>query len=153
MDISVDAFLERIRQEMNQEKMVLISDGMRFTSDEAAKFWPVYNKYEQALQPLQNDRIQLIRDYLNLYTMGLTDKETLDLARRSMALEKQRLEMKMKYYDIFVEEIGVGLATRFFQLEGLLLSAVDLKLSMALPAVPGDLYEFIDVEELKKGDS
>src|ERR1700761_1554078 len=57
--------IESIRAELRAGKSELIAQNVSFTSDEAAKFWPIYKKYEAAAKTLNDKRFDLLTKYLD----------------------------------------------------------------------------------------
>ena len=64
--VSLTAFAQpRFRQKLEQIKtlkVAYITDELELTPDEAAKFWPVYNAYDDKQKELRQEKI---RSYLN----------------------------------------------------------------------------------------
>ena len=61
------AQIEAIRDELHAGKSDLIAKNVSFTSQEAAKFWPVYKQYETAGRALNDKRWDLLVKYVDAW--------------------------------------------------------------------------------------
>ena len=57
--------IELSRSAYQLEKKSIVSQFMQLTNDEAAKFWPIYEKYEAERVTIGDRRVKLITDYVN----------------------------------------------------------------------------------------
>src|SRR5689334_2402386 len=76
-----DQDIQMLRQDVQQTKNQIITDTMQFTTAEAAKFWPVYNKYADAQHGLADKRLALITDYAQNYDK-MSDAKAQELTDR-----------------------------------------------------------------------
>jgi hypothetical protein len=81
-------------------KTAFITDRLDLSSDEAEKFWPVYNQYEKELHQLQVVERMAILDQIAEKggVSKMTEKESSDLLQKILDLnEKINLKEKNKY--------------------------------------------------------
>ena len=81
-------------------KTAFITDRLDLSSDEAEKFWPVYNQYEKELHQLQVVERMTILDQIAEKggVSKMTEKESADLLQKILDLnEKINLKEKNKY--------------------------------------------------------
>lgn len=81
-------------------KTAFITDRLDLSSDEAEKFWPVYNQYEKELHQLQVVERMAILDQIAEKggVSKMTEKESADLLQKILDLnEKINLKEKNKY--------------------------------------------------------
>jgi len=81
-------------------KTAFITDRLDLSSDEAEKFWPVYNQYEKELHQLQVVERMAILDQIAEKggVSKMTEKESADLLQKILDLnEKIHLKEKSKY--------------------------------------------------------
>lgn len=78
------------RERLNNYKIGFFTKKLNLTSEEAEKFWPVYNEYQDQKNSIQIERVKLIRDFKlnenNLSNAQLTeigDKFVNSLAQES----------------------------------------------------------------------
>ncbi len=85
---------------MKALKTAFITDRLDLSSDEAEKFWPVYNQYEKELHQLQVVERMAILDQIAEKggVSKMTEKESSDLLQKILDLnEKINLKEKNKY--------------------------------------------------------
>ncbi len=75
------------REKIEAQRVAFITDRLRLTPDEAARFWPIYNEYRDALKDLRDD---IERPEL----MSLTDDEASKLIEQHLQQEQKRLDLK-----------------------------------------------------------
>ena len=112
------AFISYGRAEMREDKVVLINESMNLTSSDPHynAFWHEYYPYEAELKKINDERLQLIRDYnFNYKTM---DDNTADsLAERALTLYKNKLDLLHNYYEKIKKATSPVIAARFLQVE------------------------------------
>jgi Spy/CpxP family protein refolding chaperone len=63
--------LKEKREQIKALKIAYITDELKLTSDEASKFWPLFNAYEEKQKNFRKDRI---RSYMDKNDSGDIDK-------------------------------------------------------------------------------
>jgi hypothetical protein len=112
------AFVSYGRAEMREDKVVFINESMNLTSADPNydAFWHEYYPYETELKKINDQRIQLIRDYnFNYETMDGNIAN--NLAERALTIHKKRLELLKKYYEKIKQATSPVIAARFLQVE------------------------------------
>lgn len=101
--ISVSTYAQpgKFRQKMEQVKslkVAFITSELNLTSEESAKFWPVYNAFEEKQRDL---RKQKINDYIdrrdNTEVDKLTDKEANAILAQMEDNEEQLYQLRKKF--------------------------------------------------------
>ena len=132
-ETNIHAYVELLRSDLRTQKVAIITDLMRFTEEEDAKFWPVYREYETALAKINDDRIALIKQYADNYT-SLTDATADDIATRALGLDARRHALIVEYYDRFKKAVAPKTAARYLQVERQIQLLLDLQIAANLPA-------------------
>src|ERR1044072_9527727 len=73
------AFIELVRSDIRTEKTLIIAQNMQFTADEAVAFWALHSVYNNELNKLLDQRLEMIEHYVGTFK-GMSDKEATDLA-------------------------------------------------------------------------
>ena len=126
------AYVELMRSDLRAQKVAIITDMMRFTEEEDAKFWPVYREYEAAMAKLNDERIALIKQYADSYT-ALTDATADDIATKALGLDARRGALIAEYYDRFKKVVPPKTAARYLQVERQIQLLLDLQIAANLP--------------------
>jgi hypothetical protein len=130
----VDAYIELLKSDMRTQKVAVITEAMQFTDKESSAFWPVYKKYEFELSEIIDDRIELIKNYVQNYD-NLTDEKARQLAKKVFALEKRRTKLKKKYFKRFEKALSSTIAAKFIQVERQINLLIDLQIASELPLI------------------
>lgn len=132
---NISAYIELLRTDVRQEKAEIMGAMMLLSADQAAKFWPIYNEYDQELKKLNNLRAANIEEYARTYDQ-MTDAKADELIHNALHYQQQRSELLEKYYGRVKESVGAIEAARFVQIENQLLMIIDLRIASSLPVVP-----------------
>ena len=130
----VDAYIKLLRSDIKTRKIVIIKEVMDFTKEESSVFWPVHRKYELELSKIFDERIDLIKDYVQNYD-NLTDEKASKLAKKSFELEKRRTKLKKKYFKRFERVLSSTTAAKFFMIERSVNLMRDVQIISQLPLI------------------
>jgi hypothetical protein len=131
-DAGVDSYIESVRADLHADKVAIITKAMNFNDKDAAVFWPIYKKYSYDLSTLDDQRVQLIKEYARDYNT-LTDAQAKDMADRIFKYEAARIDLKKKYFKQFNKVLPAITVVKFYQLENRLELLVNLQLAADLP--------------------
>ncbi len=131
---NIQEYIDLLRTDVRQQKAEVMGAEMALSADQSAKFWPIYNEYDKALNTLNDQRVANIQEYARDYD-HMTDAKADELVRSALDYRKQRSELLAKYYDRVKASLGPIEAARFLQIESQLLSIIDLRIDAALPIV------------------
>ncbi len=121
-----------LRLDIAAKKTRVLSDAMLLSSAEATAFWPVYRQYEQELAQFNDDRLALIKTYVQNYK-ALDDTTAKDLMEKSFELQERRLTLLRKYAGELQKNLAPKRVAMFIQVESQLLRLIDLQTSVELP--------------------
>jgi hypothetical protein len=107
---------------------------MQLDADDAAKFWPIYKEFETELAALGEKVVGLVKEYALNYDK-MTDPIADRLGKQVLSIERERNELKAKYYEKIKGAGGAILAVRFLQVENQLERLIDLQIAAELPVV------------------
>jgi len=127
--------LEQLRKDARTEANAIIGSYMKFSSDEAAKFWPLYKAYEERRKALIDERLAILMDYAQNYTT-MTDAKAAELMQRGLALEAKHAEAKRAFLAELQKVLPAKTVARFYQVHSRLDMMVDLTFAQQIPLVP-----------------
>jgi hypothetical protein len=133
-DLNLRAYMELLRSDVVKEKTNIMGQVMQFDTDEAAKFWPIYNAYDAELKRTGEQKLAMIKKYSDNYE-NMTDAVADELIRDAAQIDRQRFDLKVKYYGRVKEALGSISAARFIQVENQLLMLIDLQIASSLPVI------------------
>jgi hypothetical protein len=131
---NLQVYIDLLRKDVRQQKAEIMGAIMALSSDDAAKFWPIYSEYDAELTRLNNQRVENIKEYARAYNQ-MTDEKADELIQKSLAFQKQRAELLAKTYERVKQAVGAITAARFAQIEHQLLLIIDLQIASSLPVV------------------
>jgi hypothetical protein len=90
------------REKIEAQKVAFITEQLQLTPEEAQKFWPVYNQYNNSKNDLAHDMFKGGKHFRpNDETM--TDKEAADLADNYIRHAQKMLDIQKEYHLKFKE--------------------------------------------------
>lgn len=120
---ATDAAIEQLRKDARADINTLITASMRFTADEAARFWAVYKPFEQQRQAIGDEKLALIKDYAASYNAGpVTDERAKELMARAIAIEEKSLAAKRQCLQELQKTLPGKSVARFY----MVLSRIDM---------------------------
>jgi hypothetical protein len=92
-----------------------LSDKLNLTSEEAEKFWPVYNQYKADQDELRKQRQQNVQDVKQAGGIdNMSDGDVQKLIANETDLETKELELRKKYVAKFQDVIPARKVAKFF---------------------------------------
>jgi len=76
-----------VRERIEAQRVAFITQQLHLTPDEAARFWPVYNEYRDALKDMRDD-------FQRPDLTSLTDEEAGVIIEHHLQQEQHKLELK-----------------------------------------------------------
>jgi hypothetical protein len=123
-----------LRTDLASKKTEMMSKALLLSSDEGAKFWPVYKEYQAELARANDERQAVIKEYVRNYRT-LDDAKATELINKSLELQEQRLGLLRKYVDGMQKVLPMKLVAKFFQVETQMLRLEDLQINTDLPSL------------------
>ncbi len=78
---------KEVRERIESQRVAFITQQLRLTPEEAARFWPIYNEYRDALKVMREDL-----DRPDLET--ITEEEAGVIIEQHLQQEQRKLELK-----------------------------------------------------------
>ena len=121
-------------QAAKAERKAIVGQNMQLTSAEGATFWPLYSKYEKAMDAVDMRHAQEIRDYAKNFK-NMTDDAAKSKLDETMAVAQQRLDVQKEYVPQFRAILSQIKTTRFFQIDNKLHAMVQCQIAQLVPLV------------------
>jgi hypothetical protein len=129
-----DQDIQLLRQDIRSKKKQLIAANLKLTDAEATKFWPVYDQYTAELTKISDEKVALIKEYASEWGT-ITNEQASSLIKRSLAVDEQVAQLRIKYLPIFSQVVPGKTVATFFQYDRRLQSIIDLQLASQIPVV------------------
>jgi hypothetical protein len=129
-----DQDIQLLRQDIRSKRKQLIAANLKLTDAEATKFWPVYDQYTAELTKINDQKVALIKEYASQWGT-ITNEQASSLIKRSLAVDEQIAQLRIKYLPIFSQVVSGKTVATFFQYDRRLQSMIDLQLASQIPVV------------------
>ena len=133
-DFGYRNFEEVTRADMRAKHAELIAKVMGFSEKEAQAFWPVFRDYEKDLMKLNDERLQIYKEYAQYYE-SLTEEKADNLAERTLDWQAGRVKLMRNYYKKFSKALSPKTAAKFFQVENQIWLFMDIQIASEVPLV------------------
>ncbi len=120
--------VQSLTKDLKSQQKQIVAANLTLTNVEAEKFWPVYDRYAEALAKINDTKFALIEEYAQGYDT-MTDEQAKDYIQRRAAAEQSILELRQKYLPIFGKVLTGKETALFFQIEWRLGLFLDLQLA------------------------
>jgi len=130
--VASDRDIQLLRQDLRSQKQRLIAQNLPMTESEAVKFWAVYNRYNDDLRQINDEKFRLIKQYRDSWG-SMSNEDALIYIRRWLEVDSQAHELRSKYVLDFSNAIPGKKAATFFQLDRRISNMIDLQISSQLP--------------------
>jgi hypothetical protein len=116
------------------ERAELIAKNLPLTAEQAAKFWPLYQKYQDGFSDLFTQQLDLISKYAASYEK-LDDAGAVTLMNGQLDRDAKVAAYRTKWFPEFQKVLPGKLATRFMQIDRRLALVTQLQLASQIPVV------------------
>lgn len=129
-EASLDTVLNAIRA--NRKAMVAVN--LTLDDQQAAAFWPVYDRYDKEMTALGDRTVAVIKDYSDNFT-NLSDEKAIQLVNDYLAIEADRAKVRKTYLDELAKILPGRTVARFLQLENKMDAVIKYDLAATIPVV------------------
>lgn len=114
------------------QRQATVAANIVLSEADGAKFWPLYREYRYEVAKLNDKTEGLIQKFARDFN-SLTDAEARSMANESLSVERQRVELKSKYFEKFDKVLPGVTAVRVLQVENKLDALVQMDLAKSIP--------------------
>ncbi len=126
--------LQLLRMELRADKRKVTAESLLLTDAEAAKFWPVYDRYISELTVINNSKYALIKEYSEKFGT-YTNAQATKFITRWLDVDVQASKLRSKYVPVVGKVLPGVKAATFFQIDRRLNMLVNLGLASQLPVL------------------
>lgn len=128
--------VEKGREMIREGRLEIIRAELQVTDDESPAFWPLYAKYRDETDAIQDRYSAMITEYLRRYDAADLNNEYADeLIDTFLAIKYELLDVQKKYLPEFRAVLPAMKVARLFQLENKLNAEIDAQLALVVPLV------------------
>jgi hypothetical protein len=127
---NLDVLINAIRA----NRKALVAVNLKLTDDEAAKFWPVYDRYQKDLNAIGDRLVGVIQDY-GAHFRDLADDKAMKLVDDYLAIEADRVKVRRSYVEEFAKSLPGRKVARFYQIENKIDAVMRYDLASTIPVI------------------
>jgi hypothetical protein len=115
-------------------RKALVAVNLELSPEEAAKFWPLYDRYQKEISAIGDRVISIVDDYTASFR-DLTNDKALQLMENYLAAEAERLQVRRTYLAEFAKILPGRTVARFYQIENKMDAVLRYDLAATIPVV------------------
>ena len=104
------------KADMEAQKVSFITAELELTPQQAKDFWPLYNAYRSEIQKLRKAGKQGYNPQKNS-DKELSDKELDEIMKREFVLDREKIDLDEKYYELYKTVLPVAKVIEFYAAE------------------------------------
>ena len=132
-DANTNAYVELLKGDLEGTRDAIVTELLQLSPEDGNVFWPIYREYHKELRALNAAGADALQAYARDFQQ-LTDARADELLNKSFQVERQRVDLKEKYYGKMKAGLSATTAARFFEVDRQLQAIGDLQVSSVLPA-------------------
>jgi Spy/CpxP family protein refolding chaperone len=126
--------LKAYRNDLQGARADIMAKNLTLTSEQAAKFWPAYAKFQAEQTVIVDQQLQAMKKYAENYAT-LDDAAALAQVDANLSRDLQMNTLRRKWLDEFQKFLPVRTAARVIQIDRRLGLAAQLSISAQLPLI------------------
>jgi len=131
---AAEAKLDVLLDTMRANRKALVAVNLKLTDDEAAKFWPIYDRYQKEINALGDRLAGVLLDYSASFR-DLSNDKAMKLMEDYLSIEAERVKVRRTYIDEFAKILPGRTVARFYQIENKIDAVLRYDLARAIPVV------------------
>jgi hypothetical protein len=119
---------------LKMEKKTLIQESIQLTVKESEAFWPIYDRYQEALKKVARRTLNFVRNYAK-EKETMTDKQAKEMMKEFLSIQEERLKLKKSFIKEFNVVLPPKKLMRYFQLENKIEAGINYELASHIPLI------------------
>jgi len=124
--------MQIVREKIQADKKLLVSECMKLTESEAKAFWPVYDSYQKDLVKLNDRVLKNISDYETNFDK-MSDDAAKRVVKEQLAIDSDRQKLRQYYLPKFEKALPYKKVMRYYQLESKIYAVVLYEAAKIIP--------------------
>ena len=131
---AANANLDVLINAIRANRKAVVAVNLKLTDDEAAKFWPIYDRYQKEVNAVGDRLVEVIGDYAKSFR-DLPDDKAMKLVDDYLTIEADRVKVRRAYLDEFGKSLPGRKVARFYQIENKMDAVVRYELASTIPVI------------------
>lgn len=133
-DQAKQAELQTLLDAIRANRKALVAASITLNDDEAAKFWPVYDRYRGEANAVGDRLAAVIQEYSASYA-NLSNEKAMKLVDDYLAVEADRVKVKRTYVPEFAKVLPGRTVARLYQIENKMDAVIRYDLAASIPVI------------------
>jgi hypothetical protein len=129
---TVDQVLKTLREDLQSSRADIMAKNLTLNSEQAAKFWPVFNAYQKEQNVIMDAQLKGIQKYVES-SETLDDATALSLMKAHMQRDAKMNALREKWLGEFQKVLPTKLAVRAMQIDRRLSLAAQMEVASQIP--------------------
>ena len=129
---SIDEVLVAVRADLQGERSDIMAKNLTLTSEQAAKFWPLFETYQKEQNVIMDEQLKGIQRFIETFDT-LDDATALGLAHAHLDRDARMSALRQKWLAEFQKALNTKLAVRVMQIDRRLSLAHQVMFSSKIP--------------------
>jgi Spy/CpxP family protein refolding chaperone len=126
--------MEEVRADLQAKRADLMAKNISLSASEAAKFWPLYEKYQAEQNTIIDAQLKGLNEYSAKYK-NLDDAAAVAYVESLLKSDEAMTALRRKWLPEFQKVVAGGTAARAIQIDRRLSNAMQVMLSSQIPLV------------------
>jgi Spy/CpxP family protein refolding chaperone len=123
------------RNDLMARRADVIAKGLTLTSDQAAKFWPLFDAYQKEQDVIVNEQLEQVKAYADHF-QSLSDEDALNYLNSLLTRDQKMLDLRRKWLAKFQKVVSAKTAARAIQIDRRLSIVTEIRMSQQVPLLP-----------------
>ena len=129
---SIDDVLKEVRADLQGERSDIMAKNMTLTSEQAAKFWPMFAAYQKEQNVIMDEHMRAIQKFIEGFD-SLDDAGALALINGHFDRDARMNALRQKWLPEFQKTLGTKLAVRAMQIDRRLSLVQQIQFTSKIP--------------------
>ena len=131
---SMDEVLRAVRSDLQGERADIMAKNLTLTSEQAAKFWPLFEAYQKEQNVIMDEQLKGIQKYADSY-QTLDNAGAMALINAHLDRDAKMTALRLHWLGEFQKVVPANIAARAMQIDRRLSMLAQLELSSQIPLV------------------
>jgi hypothetical protein len=131
---AAEASLEALLGAVRSNRKALVAANLKLTDGEAAKFWPVYDRYQKEINTMGDRLVGVIQEYTASFPDFSNDK-AMKIVEDYLAIEADRIQVRRAYVPNFAAVLPGRKVARLYQIENKMDAVIRYDLAATIPVI------------------
>jgi len=131
---AIDEVLRSVRADLQNSRADIIAKNVPLTSAQAAKFWPVYERYQKEQDAIMDDQLKNVQWFVENFEKA-DDAASMRLINAHLERDTKMVALRQTWLAEFQKVVGTKLAVRVMQIDRRLSLAHQVLITSRIPLV------------------